>query len=181
MSQPHDHLNDTDLERSLRALTPTSGRINRDRVMYLAGRRGASSSSIGLRAWAMTAAAALAGLFTGGVATWNLRPPRVVERVVVVREAAPSATASTLAATSAPDSPPAPSSSLSAETWAFDPNTMSESMRLRRQLALYGVEGLPEPPPLVMRARGRGDRSPETAAALLRREMERMLKTGDML
>lgn len=176
MSKTHDDLNETDLERSLRALAPASGRIDRDRVMYLAGRQDAFSSRIAWRARAMTAAAALAGLLSGGVATWNLRPPRVVERVVVVREAAPPPA---LASTPARDRPPAPMPS--SESWTLDRNTMTESARLRRQLALYGVEGLPEPPPLVMRSRERGDRGPESAGALLQREIDQILRTGDTL
>jgi hypothetical protein len=181
MSKTRDDLNDAELERSLRALVPAGGRIDRDRVMYLAGRRGSAPPSLGPRAWAMAAAAALGGILAGGAATWNLRPERVVERVVIVRENGITPPAIAATPTPTPDAPPAPLAASSETLWPGDPATMNESMRLRRQLALYGVEGLPEPPPLVTRSRGRGDRNPETAGAMLRREMDRILRTGDML
>ncbi len=86
MSEPREDL--TALERSLSGLAPRGG-LDRDRLMYEAGRRAGSRDSRRGRLWpAVAAALALATL--GQAVALSRRPTeRVVERVVTVPAPAP--------------------------------------------------------------------------------------------
>ena len=73
----------TPFERSLAALAPARGLVDRDRLMYEAGRRSALANR--RRAWAWPAVAASLGLVAIGQSIALVRRPaeRIVERVVV--------------------------------------------------------------------------------------------------
>src|SRR5262249_38547925 len=82
MSQePHDL---TGLESALVALAPTPSRLDRDGLMFAAGRASVS------RTW-IKAACGLAGLSVALALVHIWRPTRVVERTVVVRDTGPPA------------------------------------------------------------------------------------------
>lgn len=159
----------SEIEAALGALVPTRGRLDRDRVMYQAGRTSACrGSGMGAsRAW-MAVAASLGLVAMGEGALLARRPPeRVVERVVVVREPASvpptSARASDLPL-DRPSDPPLPDS-------RPDPGPRAHD-RLAWQVLRYGLDGLPAPAPS-----GGGDR-PSTRRAL-REEIARVLELGD--
>lgn len=102
----------TELESALKALAPARAVIDRDRLMFEAGAASARRSVSAARRLAWPSIAAALGLIVAGeAAALVLRPgPRVVERVVVVREpAAPAVEKSTPAPeTSAPTPADAP-------------------------------------------------------------------------
>jgi hypothetical protein len=171
MSGPDEPLND--LERALRALAPAPARLDRDGVMYRAGQAAADARRFRGGWWAPLAASlvALAGAGLGSAATMALRPPRVVERLVVVREPAPTPATSRpeLAVTPAPVPSPAPLPR------SFDPVPDSGPARLRWLVARYGADALPEPPALAAGPRAGGDPS------ALRKEIDQLLNPGDTL
>ena len=70
------------VESALGALKPSPSRIDRDRVMFLAGQAAARRRSIGYRTW--VAVAASLGLVSLVEAGMLARRPEVVERVVYV-------------------------------------------------------------------------------------------------
>lgn len=142
MSQHPPELELTDFERSLAALTPSPGLFNRDRLMYEAGRRSALNQPR-RRLW--PAIAASLAVVAAGQAIALSRPPgpKVVERVVVVRE--PSAR---------PEQPEAPVVILSRRA---EPETRGRPrfedpagfsyLQLTRRVERFGLDGLPEPLP----------------------------------
>ncbi len=137
------------IEAGLGSLAPARSGVNRDRVMYLAGQASARSR------WAWpSATAALAILALGEGALLALRPmpePRVVERIVEVPAPSPASTAPVVILRQNPaedrdkvdlgiDSP------FTQETGTL---ARQDSYHLRNQALRFGVEGLPEPPPLA--------------------------------
>lgn len=102
----------TELESALKALAPTPAVVDRDRLMFEAGAASARRSVSAARRLAWPSIAAALGLIVAGEsAALILRPgPRVVERVVVVREPAVPAMEKSSPApeTSAPTSTDAP-------------------------------------------------------------------------
>ncbi|QDV38404.1 hypothetical protein [Tautonia plasticadhaerens] len=95
MSQPNpSERPDRDLiefERAFGALSPTPGRLDRDRLMYLAGRSAARRSRVSPRAWQMIAAG-FALVAIGEAVLLVSRPdpePRIVERLVHVPAPSP--------------------------------------------------------------------------------------------
>lgn len=76
----------TAIEAALGSLVPAQSRIDRDLVMFRAGHAAACSPSRGGRGWIACAACLLLIALGEGVLLAHRPEPRVVERVVVVRE-----------------------------------------------------------------------------------------------
>ena len=78
----------TAIESALRALVPSQSALDRDRLMFRAGQASARSRFLTRWAWP-SIAATLAIVAAGEGALLATRPePRVVERLVIVREPA---------------------------------------------------------------------------------------------
>jgi hypothetical protein len=124
------------LEASLQALAPRAPAIDRDRLLYRAGRASANRRAATWRAWALGSTLAAAGL---GVALC-FRPPRVVEVEVVrwlpapVEQSAPSYEQPGLVGSSAVLAAP-----------YFDGRNEPYGQRQLRKLAFdYGADALPQ-------------------------------------
>jgi hypothetical protein len=181
-----------EVESALRALVPVPSRLDRDRLMFEAGALSTRGTPWLHRAWP-AAAAALALALAGESWLLAVRPaPRVVERVVVIRE--PSGTPSTSPAvppSARADAPLVPSSDGLLSGRTDDPTdaglstrwvTVADSHRLHGDAPRFGFDGPPGPP----RRDGNGDgpsgstgRSPASVGTLRRLEMEKWLNPGD--
>lgn len=150
-----------DLETALAALAPVRGRLDRDRLMYEAGRAAARPSP---RKW-MAVAASLALVATGEGALLALRPEgRVVERVVVVREPAePPKVRPVAVAVAVEMEAPA------ARPWEVGPGGRD---RLAWQVLRYGLDGLPT-------SRASATSGPAPSMRALREEIGKVLELGD--
>jgi hypothetical protein len=122
---------------ALAALRPNPPALDRDRLLFRAGRASAP------RPWfwrAATAVAATAALALAGVLIFRPAPPPVVQ-VVHIRDEAPPPPA----APPKDEPPPAPAES---EPPARPyPWTMTPYTRLEDKLLRWGLDGLPEPTP----------------------------------
>lgn len=173
------------IEAALGSLAPARGTIDRDRLMFLAGRASVRRSPAERFAWP-SIAAALAVVALGEAAMLVPRPeagPGMVERVVV--------------AESPPDQePPTPREpipeppaevvilhrSSRKESTVFDrplpgPSDTSPAAVRMRVLRL-GIDGLPEPPPLPVAMQAGGELTMPTARAS-RAELNRLLEWGE--
>jgi hypothetical protein len=120
----------TDLERALLALAPAVAALDRDQLLFEAGRRSARR-----RGWPF-ATAALALLAAGLGAALILRPaPPPVERPIVVQVPSPEPSPPDLSELP-PDSEPGP-----------PPAGQPGYFQLREQLLARGLDALPLPPP----------------------------------
>jgi hypothetical protein len=134
----------TSIEQALRQLTPAPSRIDRDRLMFQAG---AVSSKAGLHhRWVWPSiAAALALVAVSESIALAVRPPREI----VVQAPAPSG------GLSEPESIEILSQTPEDRTRAPDPwlPRGTDSLDLKRQVLRFGLEGLPDPPPLLTQSR----------------------------
>ena len=149
----------SDLETALAALAPVRGRLDRDRLMYEAGRASARPSP---RKW-MAVAASLALVAAGEGALLALRPEgRVVERVVVVREPAGPPEVRPVEVAEVVEAPaPRP-----LEVGPTDRD------RLAWQVLRYGLDGLPT-------SRASATSGPAPSMRALREEIGKVLELGD--
>ena len=166
--EPEDEPELSEIEAALGSLVPSRSRVDRDRVMYQAGRASSRPAPSGRRPW--IAVAASLGLVALGEAALLARAPS--ERVVFVREPAPSPAGPALEVASVrpPASgprPPGPSPDLG-------PGAHN---RLAWQVLRYGLDGLPAPSPSA----GGGDLAPWPAPSrrILREEIGKVLDLGD--
>lgn len=164
----------TEIEAALRSLAPASGAIDRDAVMFRAGRRSAR------RGWVWpSASAALALVVLGETAYFTTRPapePRIIERerIVEVPKAEYSAPVVILRRNpaAAVDSVPVVPTDLGGDSgWL----AIQDNYRLREQALRFGVDGLPDPPPSASRADPARDRE------LFRTEIQSFLDPGGTL
>ena len=158
----------SEIEAALGSLAPARSRVDRDRVMFRAGRSSARPARPGHRAW-IAAAASLGLVALGEAALLARRPPdRVVERVIFVREpaaASPSGPALAVVAVR----PPAPGLRPPGPSRDLGPGARD---RLAWQVLRYGLDGLPAPSPSAG-----GGRAP--SRRLLREELVKVLDLGD--
>lgn len=164
----------TDLEReaieaALGALVPVRGRIDRDRVMFQAGQAAARSSRPGRQPW-IAIAASLALIALGEAALLAHRPsPRVVERVVVVRQPSPIPLepADEPIAVSSPRPKP-----------DADPPSLgrTDRERLAALVVRYGLDGLPASPRNVW---PESRPWPASSGRMLHAELRKLLEPGD--
>lgn len=173
------------IEAALGSLAPARGTIDRDRLMFLAGRASVRRSPVERFAWP-SIAAAFAVVALGQAAMLVHRSeaePRIVERVVVLE--APPAEEPRIERQSTPE-PPAEVVILHRSnrkgSAAFDrplpgPSDTSPAAVRMRVLRL-GIDGLPEPPPLPVAMQTGGESTTPTARAS-RAELNRLLKWGE--
>ncbi len=172
------------VESALGSLTPAPVRLDRDRVMFRAGQVRATVRTTATQRWAWPAiAASLAAVALGEGIMLNNRPDptsRVVERLVVVREPAPESPPTPEPPPETPTTAPVVILSQRPEpehaTWSLWPSSSRYDVALRRQVLRFGVEGLPEPPPLVMQST---DERPASSGRMLQNEIESLLNPGE--
>lgn len=182
------------IENALGSLVPTRTQIDRDRLMFQAGQASSRASTSGRHTW-MAIAASLAVVVAGEAALLAHQPaPRVVEKLVVVREPAnaPADTSAQSTATSpSPASAPAAIEpgrhrSLDAEL-AYSPAAFSPALvsfarsqaayeRLAGQLLRDGLDGLPASPTAALRGSQSG---PAPSRLQLQEELRTLLDPGD--
>jgi hypothetical protein len=132
------------LERQLRGLTPRPAAIDRDQLMFASGRAAAGRS---LTVWRCATAASLClALGLGTFAGLQQANERIVEQIVYLPAPTPAAPREPApfeetAPPSTSPSSPAPSTQLADAAWS-----------LRRRVLTEGVDALPPPPPVPMRA-----------------------------
>lgn len=172
MPQEHEPF-DTELsalEDALGSVVPARSRMDRDRVMFLAGRASARPSPSGRGAW-VAIAASLAFVALGEGALLARRPaPQVIERVVLVPAPAPAHD----------ESPPGrvevsvrPEQRLSGDDFGLGQTTRE---RLAAQVLRYGLDGLPAPPSAT---RSGSESWSASSHQLLQEEVDKILHPGD--
>jgi hypothetical protein len=144
MSEPTLDPKLSELEKSLAALVPVPGRIDRDHLLFAAGQ-----ASVRQRHWFWPTVTAVLGIVACGLGTaLALRPaPTTIERIVYVPvpqpTALPEAPRHEMVA-SASFSHAEPSAMNAEDKWAG-----SDGYLQQRNFAIrWGVEALPPPPPL---------------------------------
>ncbi len=166
----------TDIESALRALVPSRSELDRDRLMFRAGQVSARSRILTRWAWP-SIAATLAMVAAGEGMLLAHRPvPRVVERLVIVREPATPTASQPDPVVILRENPPSPSP----ESEPSRPMA-SDALRLRRQVLRFGIDGLPEPPHLISQAAegvGPPGATSESNGLLRRSEYQKFLNPG---
>lgn len=170
------------IEAALRSLAPSPSRLDRDALMFRAG-QAAPRPSHARWLWPMIAAC-LALIATGEAALLAVRPePRVIERLVVIHEPAPAPIepAPSMAQDSEKLAPVVILRQSSGEErhtlnadlpWPLEPSYA----QLRNRVLRFGIDALPEPPPLAMKS---PLEDPVPSRRLLRSEIERILNPGE--
>ncbi|WZO95802.1 hypothetical protein EP7_002772 [Isosphaeraceae bacterium EP7] len=160
------------LESGLAALPPSRPRLDRDRLMYEAGRASVGQTT-NRHAW-LAAACVTALAVVEGVLLVNRPGPRVVELLVVDEPARATVPA---AVKSRPEPIPAPVRSRPSSP-LVDAFLGGETpyQRLTGQVLRFGLDGLPPSPPAAWAA---VEDSPKTPREQLRDELRRALEPGD--
>jgi hypothetical protein len=161
------------IEAVLGSLEPARCRIDRDIVMFRAGKASVRRSRLGR--WARDAiAASLALIALGeGILLARRPPPRIVKEVVLIREPA-------TAPAPAPVVPPLERSvaevpeSLPSESSLSLGQTTHE--RQVAQVLRYGLDGLPTPPTVASPAPGSW---PVSSGQMLQEELRKLRDPGD--
>jgi hypothetical protein len=183
MSQESSDPELNDIESALGGLVPIPSRLDRDALMFQAGAASARSASRGRWVWPSIAATLAVGLISESV-VMTVRPgPRVIERIVVVREPVPETSTSPTSNLGTPAAARADSSreALSSETpflassWPVTP----ENQRIEDLVLRLGLDALPERlAPRQTQSSGTVEPidAPSLSAGHLRRlELERLL------
>jgi hypothetical protein len=176
----------TDIESALGQLAPVPSRLDRDKLMFEAG--AALARPARQRGWVWPSiAATLAVVLASESLVLAVRPgPRVIERVVVVRESAPDGSTSPASDTAVPQLAPAAAKS---DTRSSEPKSLEETwlaasdyQRMQELVLRLGLDALPErSSPLVSRLDSTADsvETPIPSAGHLRRlELEKLLNLG---
>ncbi len=165
------------IESALGRLVPARSRIDRDRLMFQAGVHAAQAQSQSPRRWVWPAlAASLAVVVLSESALLAVRPG---PNVLVVQQTHPGV--GDLAVKPEPvvilvQAPPSQSSEQ--EHWLPGDG---ETLGLRRQVLRFGLEGLPDPPPLLSQADGAAPApggGSELPGFLRRYELDKVLDLG---
>jgi len=161
----------SEIEAALGLLTPSRNRLDRDRLMFESGQAMPRRASPGRWVWpASTASLALISLGMAG-ALVSRPEPRVIERLVYVRESPPEHDPVVILRQE--PTPPA--------TTPPVPRSFESYERLDRRLLRFGAEGLPEPPLLLSTEFTALDVTSEKSGSLLRSEIAKLLKPGEPL
>jgi hypothetical protein len=182
MSQRSSEPNLTDIESALAGLVPVPSRLDRDQLMFKSGVASARSAPVRRWVWPSVAAAFAIGLICESL-VMAIRPgPRVIERVVVVREPAHAAPAS--APSNTATLRPTPTDSLNdahsseARLLAFSWPLTSEYPRIEDLVLRLGLDAWPErAAPLLSRSDGAADSidmKAQSAGELRRLELEKL-------
>ncbi len=185
MSQvpPDSELNE--IERALGQLNPARGRLDRDRIMFQAGVLHAQARSRTRWVWP-SLAATLALVAVSESVALAVRP---APRVVVVQQPAPLPESvaphaprvgpppSAVPGSAAPEPIEILSQAPPSEEEPDDLWTMGggEALALRRQVLRFGVDGLPDLPPLLSQSDGKAD---ESSPPLRRYDFDKVFKLG---
>jgi hypothetical protein len=170
MSQvpPDPELNE--IESALNSLSPVRSRIDRDRIMFEAGVLHAKAESRQRWVWP-SIAATLAVVALSESVVLAVRPgPRVVvvQQPAVVPASRPS------------EHEPVQILSQSDPSKSAEDELRSagggEALALRRQVLRFGVDGLPDPPPLL--SQSEGSAAEEPSPPLRRYEFDKVFKLG---
>ena len=168
MSQVPPDAELTEIESALRGLAPAPSRLDRDRIMFQAGVQHARTRSRRAWVWPSIAASLAVVAFSESV----ILAVRPGFREVVVR-----------LPVNVPESRPAepepvqilsqssPAEGDESEPWIAG----GEAMALRQQVLRLGVDGLPDPPPLLSQSEGS---EPEPSAPLRRYDFDKVFKPG---
>jgi hypothetical protein len=154
------------MEAALAALAPARSRVDRDRVMFAAG-RAAARARTGRGVW--MALAASFGIVALAEAAFIARRPAVVTERVVVITTPGGPVPRTAPTDSAADRP-----GVTAE--ALPPLARTDYERLSDQILRYGLDGLPDPPPAAL---VHSERRPAPTWEQLREEFREVLDPGD--
>jgi hypothetical protein len=183
MSQRSSDPELNDIESALGGLVPVPSRLDRNALMFRAGAASARTSSRGRWFWPSIAATLAVALVTESLVLAVRPGPRVIERIVVVREPAPAA--STFPSSDAGVPHPAPVDSLSearssyATSLASSWQVTSEYQRIQELVLRLGLDALPErSSPLTSRVESTADhvdRPVPSAGHLRRLELEKLL------
>jgi hypothetical protein len=186
MSQESSDPELTDIESALGQLVPVSSRLDRDRLMFDAG--AGTVRSARQRQWVWPSiAATLAVALASESLVLAVRPgPRVIERVVVVRESAPASSASPASNPVVPRLAPAAAlndtRSSGRQTLEDAWPAASDYQRMQELVLRLGLDALPERSlPLVSRLDITSDpveSAVPSAGHMRRRELERLLNLG---
>lgn len=156
-------LNLAPIEAALRSLNPARSAVDRDAIMFQAGRESMRTRWV----WP-SATAALVLIACGEAAFFTTRPtpePRIIERIVevpTVEYSAPVVILRRNPVSTEPDPRP-------------ERLTAYDNHHLRDQALRFGVEGLPEPPPPASRI------DPDRDRELFRAEIRSLLDPGGIL
>lgn len=186
-----------EIESALQFLSPAPARLDRDRLMYLAGRNAPRNRPITRWVWpALAASFAIVSIGEAGLLAFRPDPePRVVERLVYLPGPIPVPTptpngspaevpSTALVASTSEDpdevvilhqSPPRPSLAPSVNPF-WPPASSPAGLRLR--ILRDGLDALPEPPPLPIAMRPAGEAT-APAARSFRSELEHLLLQGE--
>jgi hypothetical protein len=138
MSQPPHDPDLTAVERALAGLAPSAGTLNRDALMFAAGRQSVR------RGWAWPAVAAGSAFAAAVLAAFLLLRPPTVQTVVVEVPQPPREEPSRPADTAAPSEEPRPPMS--------PPSRETDYLTLRHQVERWGDAGLPASRPSAAEA-----------------------------
>jgi hypothetical protein len=157
------------IESALGSLVPARSRVDRDLVMFRAGQASVRRSRSGPRAWnAIAASLAIIALGEGVLLAYR-PPPRIVEKVVVVREPARALIVQ----------PPEPGVAEVPESLSIE-NSLSlgqtDYERLTAQVLRYGLDGLPASPMVASPASGPW---PASSGQMLQEELRKLLDPGN--
>jgi hypothetical protein len=183
MSQRSSEPDLTDIESALAGLVPVPSRLDRDQLMFKAGVASARSAPVRRWVWPSVAAAFALAMISESLVL-AIRPgPRVIERVVVVREPAHAAPA--IAPSNTAKLRPTPAATL-IDTRSPEPPSFASSWvgapdyrRMENLVLRLGLDALPE---LASPRLPRSDRTvdpidtpAESAGQLRRLELEKLL------
>jgi hypothetical protein len=135
MAENHPHTELAEVESLLRSLSPSSGGLHRDRLIFRAGR----ASALGPGRWAWPAMSAVLAVATVVLSVLLLVRPAPPERVVVL----PAAAVPMPGRTDEPDN-----SASAADAFITPPSALSvarERQRVEQQLLRWGLDALPAP------------------------------------
>jgi hypothetical protein len=148
MSQESSDPELNDIESALGRLVPMPSQLDRDSLMFRAGSASVRSASRGRWVWPSIAATLAVGLISESV-VMAVRPgPRVIEKIVVVREPVPASSTST--ASDAASAHPHPADVLSNARISEPPSVASfwpvtpEYQRIEDLVLRLGLDALPE-------------------------------------
>ncbi len=183
MSQESSDPELNDIESALGRLVPIPSRLDRDALMFQAGAGSARSASRGRWVWPSIAATLAIALVSESLVVAVRPGPRVIERIVVVREPVPAT--STSPASDAGVSDPAPPDSLvdarssDSTSLASSSSVTSEYQRIQELVFRLGLDALPgRSSPLASRSDSTADpadRPIPSVGHLRRLELEKLL------
>jgi hypothetical protein len=145
-------------EAALGSLVPRSSRIDRDRLMFLAGQAagrgqgsGVGGQALGvggqvIPSWlwpAATAAMVLVSVTLGGL-LWSRSGPETIERIVYVPVERPAPSSPTVVQSTTPE-PQIPRITNTLGSLVLGGSIQADYLRLRNQVLVSGLDALPEP------------------------------------